>query len=159
MKLSNQLVLTVSTAILINLTMFIAGNKACAQRNHLNDQIISRNWNVIGGVSFKVVNDKHMYAQYTKEIKRYANKTFELEGYMIPITAGMKQSKFMLSSLPVNQCFYCGKNGIPVMVFVELSEPAKFTYNTVKVKGVLKLSISDAMEYPPIVLVNGEVIP
>jgi hypothetical protein len=128
-----------------------------AQQHDPKDQIISSNWNVIGSVNFKVIRDTEMYAIYTNEIKRYANKSFELEGYMIPIQEGMKQSKFMLSTLPINQCFYCGKNGIPAMVYVELSQPTKFTYKTVKVKGILKLSVSDAMAYPPIVLVNASI--
>ena len=128
-----------------------------AQQHDPKDQIISSNWNVIGSVSFKTIKNTQMYAVYTNEIKRYANKPFELEGYMIPIQEGMKQSKFMLSTLPINQCFYCGKNGIPAMVYVELSQPTKFTYKTVKVKGLLKLSVSDAMEYPPIVLLNASI--
>ncbi|MBG6234056.1 hypothetical protein IWX76_000611 [Pedobacter sp. CAN_A7] len=144
MKLSNLVLL-----------LIIAVFKVSAQQHNPNDQIISRQWNIIGGVSFKVVKNQEMYAVYTNEIKKYANKSFELEGYMIPIQEGMKQSKFMLSTLPINQCFFCGKNGIPAMVYVELLEPTKFTYNTVRVKGILKLSVSNAMDYPPIVLVNG----
>jgi len=146
----NMAILTVGL-ILIMPALSIKGQQ------HLNDQVMSRNWNIIGSVSFKMVNDNEMYAVYTNEIKRYVNKPFELEGYMIPIQEGMKQSKFMLSTLPINQCFYCGKNGIPAMVYVELSTPTTFTYNTVKVKGILKLSVSDAMEHPPIVLSNGSV--
>lgn len=157
MKVSNKAVFSICVAMATSLILIMAGLKVNAQQHNPNDQIISRNWNVIGGVSFKVVKNKEMYAVYTNEIKRYANKSFELEGYMIPILEGMKQSKFMLSTLPINQCFYCGQNGIPAMVYVELLEPTKFTYKTVKVKGILKLSVSDAMEYPPIVLVNGSV--
>ena len=37
------------------------------------------------------------------------NKPFELEGYMVPIKDGMKQTKFMLSTLPINQCYFCVK--------------------------------------------------
>jgi len=142
--------------MIVGLVLIVPGLKVKGQQ-HLNDQVMSRNWNIIGAISFKMVKDREMYAVYTNEIKRYANKPFELEGYMIPIQEGMKQSKFMLSTLPINQCFYCGKNGIPAMVYVELTTPTKFTYNTVKVKGILKLSVSNAMEHPPMVLVNGSV--
>ncbi|MNR39518.1 hypothetical protein D3C85_1577330 [compost metagenome] len=57
----------------------------------------------------------------------------------------MKQTKFMLSTLPINQCFYCGKNGVPIMVLVEMAEPIKFTYKTIVVKGTLKLNPGNAM--------------
>jgi hypothetical protein len=69
----------------------------------------------------------------------------------------MKQTKFMLSTLPINQCFYCGKNGVPIMVLVEMAEPIKFTYQTVKVKGTLKLNPGNAMDNPPIALVASSI--
>lgn len=121
-----------------------------------NDQILSENWDVIGGVEFKTVKPTEMYAIFNNEIKKYANKPFELEGYIVPIKDGMKQTKFMLSTLPINQCFFCGKNGVPIMVLVELTEPIKFTYQTVKVKGTLKLNPGNSMDNPPISLVNGK---
>ena len=70
----------------------------------------------------------------------------------------MKQTKFMLSTLPINQCFYCGKNGVPIMVEVQLKEPTKFTYQTIKVKGTLKLSTANAMDNPPISLLSGKAL-
>ncbi|MCY1508945.1 hypothetical protein D9M68_432700 [compost metagenome] len=122
------------------------------------DQIVSENWDVIGSVDFKTVKETEMYAIFGNEIKKYANKSFELEGYIVPIKDGMKQSKFMLSTLPINQCFFCGKNGVPIMVMVELLEPVKFTYQTIKVKGTLKLSTANAMDTPPVSLLSGKVV-
>ncbi|MDQ8053672.1 MAG: hypothetical protein REI78_11625 [Pedobacter sp.] len=123
-----------------------------------SDQIMSANWDVIGSVDFKTVKENEMYAIFGNEIKKHANKSFELEGYIVPIKDGMKQSKFMLSTLPINQCFYCGKNGVPIMVMVELAEPIKFTYQTVKIKGTLKLSTANSLDAPPISLVAGKAI-
>jgi hypothetical protein len=157
MEFSNKLSFSYRIAAVTVVIWCLGSFPINAQQHDPKDQIISSNWNVIGSVNFKVIRDTQMYAIYTNEIKRYANKSFELEGYMIPIQEGMKQSKFMLSTLPINQCFYCGKNGIPAMVYVELSQPTKFTYKTVKVRGILKLSVSDAMEYPPIVLANASI--
>lgn len=137
--------------ILLILLLF-SGFAVKAQHNP-DDQIISDNWDVVGSVDFKIVKDTEMYAVYNNNIKKFANKSFELEGYIVPIKDGMKQTKFMLSTLPINQCFYCGKNGVPIMVMVEMSEPIKFTYQTVKVKGILKLNAGNAMDNPPIALV------
>ena len=136
--------------ILLALLLF-TGLAVKAQHNP-DDQIISDNWDVIGSVDFKIVKDTEMYAVYNNNIKKFANKNFELEGYIVPIKDGMKQTKFMLSTLPINQCFYCGKNGVPIMVMVEMAEPIKFTYQTVKVKGTLKLNAGNAMDNPPIEL-------
>jgi hypothetical protein len=141
--------------ILIILLLF-TGITVKAQHNP-DDQIISDNWDVVGSVDFKIVKDTEMYAVYNTNIKKFANKSFELEGYIVPIKDGMKQTKFMLSTLPINQCFYCGKNGVPIMVLVEMAEPIKFTYQTVKVKGTLKLNVENAMDNPPIALVASSI--
>lgn len=141
------------------LLLIVAGFAFNAKAQHdPNDQIMSDNWDVIGSVDFKTVKETEMYAIFTNEIKKYAGKPFELEGYIVPIKDGMKQSKFMLSTLPINQCFFCGKNGVPIMVMVELVEPIKFTYQTVKIKGTLKLSTANTMDSPPITLTAGKAI-
>lgn len=138
--------------------LFIAFGFTAKAQHDPSDQIMSANWDVIGSVDFKTVKETEMYAIFGPEIKKYANKPFELEGYIVPIKDGMKQTKFMLSTLPINQCFYCGKNGVPIMVMVELVEPVKFTYQTVKIKGTLKLSTKNSMDAPPISLVAGKAI-
>ncbi|MCX2451937.1 hypothetical protein OQX61_11755 [Pedobacter sp. PLR] len=137
--------------------LLFTGFAVKAQHNP-DDQILSDNWDVVGGVDFKIVKDSEMYAVYTPDIKKHANKSFELEGYIVPIKDGMKQTKFMLSTLPINQCFYCGKNGVPIMVLVEMTEPIKFTYKTIVVKGTLKLNTGNAMDNPPISIVNAKSI-
>ncbi|RZK44135.1 MAG: hypothetical protein EOO90_00295 [Pedobacter sp.] len=141
--------------ILLLLTGFAFNSKA---QHDPSDQIMSENWDIIGSVDFKTIKETEMYAIYTNEIKKHAGKPFELEGYIVPIKDGMKQTKFMLSTLPINQCFFCGKNGVPIMVLVELTEPVKFTYQTIRVKGTLKLSTGNAMDNPPISLLNGKAL-
>ncbi len=142
---------------MIWIALLFTGFATKAQHNP-DDQINSDNWEVIGGVDFKIVKDTEMQAIFTPEIKKYANKPFELEGYIVPIKDGMKQTKFMLSTLPINQCFYCGKNGVPVMVLVEMTAPIKFTYKTVVVKGTLKLNTGNAMDNPPISIIGAKAI-
>lgn len=143
------------------LFLLLAGfgiNRVSAQHDP-SDQIVSANWDVIGDVEFKMTkDDSEMYAIFNNDIKKRAGKPFELEGYIVPIKDGMKQTKFMLSTLPINQCFYCGKNGVPIMVEVQLAEPTKFTYQTIKVRGTLKLSTANALDASPISLINGKVI-
>jgi hypothetical protein len=140
------------------IALFIFSSLAVKAQHNPDDQIMSDNWDVVGSVDFKIVKDTEMLAVFSDKIKKHANKPFELEGYIVPIKDGMKQTKFMLSTLPINQCFYCGKNGVPVMVMVELTEPVKFTYNTIVVKGTLKLNGGNAMDNPPISLVNAKTI-
>lgn len=142
--------------IVLALLLF-TGLSVKAQHNP-DDQVMSDNWDVIGSVDFKIVKDTEMFAIYNNNIKKFANKPFELEGYIVPIKDGMKQTRFMLSTLPINQCYFCGKNGVPIMVLVELTEPIKFTYQTITVKGTLKLNTGNAMDNPPIVLTAAKPI-
>lgn len=140
----------------IIILLFIGFN-AKAQHDP-SDQMDSPNWDVIGGISFKTIKPTEKYAVYNSTIKKHENKPFELSGYIVPIKDGMKQTKFMLSTLPINQCFYCGKNGIPIMVLVEMAEPIKFTYQPITVKGVLKLSNANTMDNPPILLSTSKLL-
>ena len=142
---------------LILLVLTGLGFAAKAQHDP-SDQVVSENWDVIGSVDFKTGKNEEMFAIFGNDIKKYANKPFELEGYIVPIKDGMKQTKFYLSTLPINQCFFCGKNGVPIMVMVELVEPIKFTYQTVKVKGNLKLSTASSMVESPITLTSGKAL-
>ncbi|MBY0245980.1 MAG: hypothetical protein K2Q03_11025 [Sphingobacteriaceae bacterium] len=123
-----------------------------------DDQILSENWDLIGDITFKKEKGLDTYPIYTPQLKKHENKPFELEGYIVPIKDGMKQSKFMLATLPINQCFFCGKNGVPIMVLVEMAEPIKFGYRTIKVKGNLKLSTLNMMDTPPVSLINAKLL-
>ncbi|MCD0488658.1 DUF3299 domain-containing protein [Pedobacter sp. MC2016-14] len=142
--------------IIIALFLF-AGFSAKAQHDG-SDQIKSANWSVIGKVEFQLKDDNSMLAIFTPEIKKLANKPFELEGYIVPIKSGMKQTKFMLSTLPINQCYFCGQNGIPAMILVELAAPIKFSYNPVTIKGILKLNTGNTLDNPAIALTEGKSI-
>lgn len=142
---------------LLTLCLLLFGFHTYAQHDP-NDLIMSQNWDIIGGVDIKTVQNNQTVAKFSPEIKKFANKSFELEGYLVPIKDGMKQTKFMLSTLPINQCFYCGQNGIPIMVLVELTAPVKFTYQPITVRGTLKLHEGNAMDQPPVALVNAKAI-
>lgn len=138
------------------LAMMLSFGSVEAQHN-ASDQVSSANWDIIGTLDFKVVNEQKVYPVFSSEVKAISNKSFELEGYLIPIKEGLKHTRFLLSPLPVNQCFYCGQNGVPVMVLVQASDPVAFTYRRIKVKGVVKLYRGNMVDYPPISMVQATV--
>lgn len=84
-----------------------------------------------------------------------AGKEIVLPGYIIPFQNGMKDSHFMLSSLPINACFFCGVGGPEGVVEVFLRKPITYTDKPVEVKGRLVLNDSnpDKMIY---ILENAE---
>lgn len=128
--------------------------EAVAQHNP-NDLLHSDNWGIIGTMDSRLEKNNDIYPIFSEELKKSANKDFELTGYLIPIREGLRQTRFLLSTLPINQCFYCGKNGIPAMILVDMIEEIKFTYRPIRLKGKLKLKNVNLRDYPPIILTRA----
>ncbi|MBI3220320.1 MAG: hypothetical protein HYZ44_12480 [Bacteroidetes bacterium] len=94
---------------------------------------------------------------FSKETKLLANKIISLPGYMVPFENGMKGSHFMLTSLPLNACFFCGVGGPETIVEVYLAKPIGYTDKPIEVKGKLILNDKnpDKMIY---ILENAEMM-
>jgi hypothetical protein len=80
---------------------------------------------------------------FSKEVLALANKIVILPGYMVPFENGMKGTHFMLSSLPLNACFFCGVGGPETVVEIFLAEPIAYTDKPVEIKGKLILNDTD----------------
>jgi hypothetical protein len=120
-----------------------------------SDLLRSKNWDIIGSLEFRLEKNNDIFPIFSSQLKKNDNKEFELTGYLIPIREGLLHSRFLLSTLPVNQCFYCGKNGIPAMILVEMTAGIAFTYRPVRIQGKLKLKNVNLRDYPPIILRNA----
>jgi hypothetical protein len=108
-------------------------------------------WPKLYNITFENVRDNR--GDYEKPIfsdavKALEGKTVSLPGYMVPF-ATTKAKQFMLTSLPLNACFFCGVGGPETVVEINLKEPIPYTEKLVEVKGVLKLNDKnpDAMIY------------
>ncbi len=77
---------------------------------------------------------------FTKEVTQLSNKIITLPGYMVPFEKGMKGTHFMLSSLPLNACFFCGVGGPETIIEIFLSKPINYTDKTIEVRGKLILN-------------------
>lgn len=94
---------------------------------------------------------------FSAAVKALQGKTISLPGYMVPFENGIKGARFMLSSLPLNACFFCGVGGPETVVEIHSREPATFTEKPIEIRGVLKLNERDPdkMIY---LLENAEVV-
>ncbi len=81
--------------------------------------------------------EKPIFSQATKMLD---GKIISLPGYMIPFENSMKGTTFMLSSLPINACFFCGVGGPESVVEVILKQPLSFTEKPIEIKGILRLN-------------------
>jgi len=68
---------------------------------------------------------------------------------MVPFENGMKGTHFILSSLPLNACFFCGVGGPETVVEIFLKNAVTYTDKPVEIKGKLILNDSnpDKMVY------------
>jgi len=80
---------------------------------------------------------------FSQETKALDGKAVTLPGYMVPFENGSKGKVFMLTSLPLNACFFCGVGGPESVVEVYLKETVTYTEKPIEIKGVLRLNATD----------------
>lgn len=121
-----------------------------ANASHLADHKPFMNlvWDTFNQLMYKVgkTDGKASYTPYFPErLARLNGRTVTIKGYMVPIGTGRRHNIFLLSVLPVNQCMFCGQNGIPPMVEITLAKNEKllFSENPIAIKGTVFLNGSD----------------
>lgn len=94
---------------------------------------------------------------FTNAVRALENKAIVLPGYMMPLENETSSARIMLSSLPVNACFFCGVGGPETVVEVYLKSKTNYIETPVQVRGILRLNDSnpDKMIY---ILENAEVL-
>ena len=109
-------------------------------------------WNTLSMVTFERTFDEEFGIDIEKPIispliQALNGKEIVLEGYIIPLTGKIEQSHFMLSKFTQSMCFFCGKAGpeSAAQVFTKDGKKIPFTDKKVKVKGILRVNVTDAM--------------
>ena len=107
-----------------------------------------RNWKKLSEVEFVKSNDGYAeiyLPSFSEGIKALAGKEVLLQGYIVPNDGLFKSDEFIISSLPLAQCFFCGGDSGPESVaYVYPKEPIKYTAKTVTIKGKLELNETDS---------------
>lgn len=81
---------------------------------------------------------------FSKAAKSLEGKIVSLPGYMVPFQGGSVKGKtFILTSLPLNACFFCGVGGPESVVEIILKEEITYTEKPIEIKGVLRLNDQD----------------
>ena len=84
--------------------------------------------------------EKPVFSEAAKALDR---KMVTLPGYIVPFSNGLNATHFMLSSLPLNACFFCGVGGPESAVEVFTAAPIRFTEKPIEVRGLLRLNDKD----------------
>lgn len=81
---------------------------------------------------------------FSEAVKALNGKSLTLPGYLVPFENGAQKSNhFMLSSLPINACFFCGGGGPETVVEVFTIALIQFTEKPIEIKGTLFLNDKD----------------
>jgi hypothetical protein len=119
-------------------------------------------WRTLAKVTFRKEMDEDLGFKvdvpvFGKEVKMLEGKTIELRGYVLPTEGYKNQKRFMFSSLPYNQCFFCGGAGPETVVEVTSKAPIAVSPDPIILRGTLQLNLGDVnkLMYS---LVNAEVV-
>jgi hypothetical protein len=106
-------------------------------------------WNTLAKVSYKVEEDEfgELYVpEFGAEVQALEGKEITLQGFIIPFEGMFKPKHLILSSLPIDACFFCGTGGPESVAEVYLQEEIKYTARPVKIRGRLKINADDINE-------------
>jgi uncharacterized protein len=94
-------------------------------------------WDTLGKV--QLVREKDRYVpRYADAVLKLDAKEVQLQGFMMPLTVGEKQTHFVLSANP-SECGFCMPGGPESLVEVKAKSGVKYTLDPVVLKGRLEV--------------------
>ena len=90
-------------------------------------------WKVLGQVNETQVDKKYV-PEFSPEVAKLDQQEVKLQGYMMPIVAGEKHERFLLTMRPPH-CPFCLSVGPQYVVEVKAKAPIKHTLEPVVVAG------------------------
>lgn len=100
-------------------------------------------------VSWKLLSQVELVKQKDKYVPRFAagvaaldNKDVKVQGFMMPLQVGDKQTHFVLSATP-QSCAFCMPGGPESMVEIKTRTAVKYTFEPVVVSGKLTILKDD----------------
>ncbi|MEO5670063.1 MAG: DUF3299 domain-containing protein [Ramlibacter sp.] len=90
-------------------------------------------WSVLTAVKTRAENNRTLPA-FDKAQLALNQKTQRVQGFMMPLEPGERQTHFLLSAVPLS-CGFCMPGGPESMVEVKTRTPVKYTLDPVTVEG------------------------
>lgn len=116
-------------------------------------------WPKLYDIAFvKAIDSLGEYDQpvFSKDALALDGKAVSVPGYIVPFENGLKSNHLMLSSLPLNACFFCGVGGPETAIEVFLENEITYTDKPVEIRGTLKINRVNP-DKMPYVLENAQV--
>lgn len=103
----------------------------------------SKFWKACFDIRYKHKGAYGYYPKFTAKHWKFHQKEIEVSGYMYPLDTEKKQTFFMLSFYPIQQCFFCGGAGPESIVEVNSPKGISLSSKRIKVKGKLRLNTKE----------------
>ena len=100
-------------------------------------------WKLLAQVELVKVKDRYQ-PQFSSGVAALDAKEVKVQGFMMPLEMGDKQSHFILSSTP-QTCSFCMPGGPEQMVEVQTKTPMKYGFEPIVVSGRFAVLRNDTM--------------
>jgi hypothetical protein len=98
-------------------------------------------WSFLTTVKTKVEKNR-VLPVFSPQQQALDQKTQRVQGFMMPLEPGEKQSHFLLTSVPMS-CSFCIPGGPESMIEVKTKAPVKYTLEPVVVEGRMAVLADD----------------
>jgi hypothetical protein len=98
-------------------------------------------WKTLAQVELVKQKDRYV-PQFSSGVSALDKKDVKVQGFMMPLEMGDKQSHFVLAAMPTT-CAFCLPGGPESMVEVQMKTPVKYTFDAVVVTGKLAVLKDD----------------
>lgn len=114
---------------------------AQAQDNTLTERKDLVPWRLLAQVELVKMKDRYA-PQFSANVVALDNKEVKMQGFVLPLQMGEKQTHFVLSRMPLS-CPYCLPGGPETLVEVNSKQPVKFSFEPVVLSGRLEVLKDD----------------
>ena len=98
-------------------------------------------WKTLSQVELVKQKDRYV-PQFAKDVSALDQKEVKVQGFMMPLQVGDKQSHFVLTAMP-QSCAFCLPGGPETMVEVKSKTPVKYTFEPVVLTGKMVILKDD----------------
>jgi uncharacterized protein len=98
-------------------------------------------WKTLAQVELVKMKDRYI-PQFAQSVASLDQKEVKLQGFMMPLQMGDKQTHFVLSAMP-QTCAFCMPGGPESLVEVKAKRPVKYSFEPVVVSGKLSVLKDD----------------
>ena len=98
-------------------------------------------WKLLSQVELIKQKDRYV-PQFAKDVSALDQKQVKVQGFIMPLQMGDKQTHFVLTAMP-QTCAFCMPGGPESMVEVKSKTPVKYTFEPVVLTGTLSVLKDD----------------